>query len=73
MSGLYYKASTAPINSITAINFVLPSNLNTECEFKFSKNSRRTDYLFAIYWTRQINTNTDKPIDIQIKPNINEY
>ncbi len=36
---------------VNAINFILPSNSNIKCEFKFSKNSRRTEYLFAIYQT----------------------
>jgi hypothetical protein len=32
----------------------LPSNSNTEWEFEFSRNSKRTKYLFAIYQTSQI-------------------
>jgi hypothetical protein len=32
--------------------FILTSNSNTKCEFEFSKNLRRTEYLFAIYRTR---------------------
>jgi hypothetical protein len=31
------------------INFILSSNSNTECEFQFTKNLRRTEYLFATY------------------------
>jgi hypothetical protein len=42
------------IISVTAINFILPSNLNTECEFEFTKNSRRTEYQFANYRTSLI-------------------
>ncbi len=35
-------------------NFFLPSNSNIEYEFEFSRNSRRTEYLFANYRTSQI-------------------
>jgi hypothetical protein len=34
---------------VTVINFILPSNSNTECEFQFSKDSKMIEYLFAIY------------------------
>ncbi len=36
------------------INFILPLNSKFECEFEYSKNSRRTEYLFPIYRTSQI-------------------
>ncbi len=40
--------------TVRPINFILPSNLNTACEFKFSKNLRRNEYFSAIYQTSQI-------------------
>jgi len=36
------------------LNFILPSNSNIKCEFKYTKNLRRTKYLFAIYQTSRI-------------------
>ncbi len=33
---------------------LLPLNLNTKCEFEFTKNSWKTEYLFAIYQTSWI-------------------
>jgi hypothetical protein len=45
---------------VTVFKFILPSNSNTECEFKFSKNLRRTNYLFAIYQTSRIRISINK-------------
>ncbi len=36
------------VNYVTAINFILPLNLNTKCEFEYTKNLRRSEYPFAI-------------------------
>ncbi len=42
------------LHSVTAINFILPLNSYTKCEFEFTKNLRRTEYLSAIYRTSLI-------------------
>ncbi len=49
---LFYHLYTPFEN--TAINFILTMNLKFECKFEFTKNLRRTEYLFAIYGTSQI-------------------
>ncbi len=49
------------------INFILPSNLDNECEFK-------KDRIPIHHLSNQSNLNTDKPtMYIQIIPNLNEY
>ncbi len=57
-------------NQVTVINFILPSNSNTECEFflKFEK-----DQIPICHLSNQMKPNTDIPIDIRIIPNLNEY
>ncbi len=47
---------------ITAINFILPSNLKFKCEFEFTKYMRGTKYLFIIYQTSQISKLIDQKI-----------
>jgi hypothetical protein len=37
------------LDLVTAINFILPLNSYTECEFEFSKNLKRAEYLCTIY------------------------
>jgi hypothetical protein len=43
-----------------------------KCEFEFTKNLRRTKYLFAIYQTSQISIQINPNI-YQIRLNINEF
>ncbi len=50
----YYQNYAKCVVYVTAIISILPLNSNTKLEFKFFKNSRRTNYLFAIYQTSQI-------------------
>jgi hypothetical protein len=38
------------------------SNMKFKCEFKFTKNFRKTKYQFAIYYTSQIQILTNQKI-----------
>ncbi len=60
------------ITSVTAINFILPLNLNTECEFEFTKKFEK-DQIPIRHLSNQLNPNTNKLKHSQIRPNINEY
>jgi hypothetical protein len=51
---------------VTAINFILPSNLKFECEFEFTKYLRGTEYVFCIDATYEMRTTEYGEICISI-------